>query len=490
MRRQPAAAYLCPFVVLSAIGPTASEAAGPRIMAVGDSITYGLSGTAGNYFDLPGGYRNNFHNTMTTHGLTYKAVGASTANPSSTLTAANQTRHSGYGGWTVGADVYSGIDNFVYRIDGWMQSYNPDQILLLGGINDLLLDAGVTKTTTNMDLLLGKIFTAKPSTTVFVSNLIPTTGSRAGYNSQVIAFNNALQNTLVPKYQAQGRQIHFVDQYSNFTSGGVPVGTNLPDGLHPNQAGYDLMGATFANAVATHAPNAPVRRPIVVDVGAGSPTGVNLAGTTASGPIRYNATWTGSLSELVDTHHSSSDYGFEWVSYTGVAYLSSNAAGSTTGAAAAIFPDLAARSFWGAPSGVSFTAKLTNLLPGAAYDLDFFAGHAGGTDVTRFTLTGENTLVGDLRAGGNLSDILTLAGARPSANGELVLTVTAAPGSNSLYFNAMRLTEVIAVPEPASLGTLALLGGGLLRRRRVTSTLKCRAARGRHRILASPPWPC
>ncbi len=434
-------------------------------MAVGDSITYGLTGTTGNYVDSPGGYRNNFYNTMTANGLVYKAVGASTANPSTALTAAGQTRHSGYGGWTVGADVYSALDNFVYRIDGWMQSYNPDHVLLLGGINDLLLDAGVTKTTGNMDLLLGKIFTAKPSTTVFVSNLIPTTGSRASYNSQVLSFNTALKNTLVPKYQSQGRNIYFVDQYSNFTSGGVPVGTNLPDGLHPNQTGYNLMGATFANAVVTHAPTAPTRTPIIIDVGSGSPTGVNLPGTTPSGAIRYNATWTGALSELVDTNHSSSDYGFQWVSYAGVNYMNSIAAGSMTGDAAAMFPDNAARSYWGAPSNVTFTAKLTNLLPGTEYDLDFFAGHAGGSDVTRFTITGANTLTGDLRAGGNFSELLTLAGALPSALGELTITITAAPGSNSLYFNAMQITEV--VPEPATMGLIALIGGGLLRRRRV-----------------------
>lgn len=440
--------------------------AGPRIMAVGDSITYGLTGTTGNYSDFPGGYRTNFYNEMTADGLVYKAVGASTANPSPVLTAAGQTAHSGYGGWTVGADVYSGLDNFVYRIDGWMQSYNPDEVMLLGGINDLLLDAGVTKTTGNMDLLLGKIFTAKPTVKVFVSNLLPTTGSLAGRNSQVLAFNSALQNTLVPKYQSQGRSIYFVDQYSNFTSGGVPVGTNLPDGLHPNGTGYNLMGATFANAVATYGPTAPVRTPIVVDVGSGS-TGTNLSGTTSTGPIRYNATWTSTLTELVDTNQTSSDYGFQWISYNGVAYMNSIAAGSVSGDAAAMFPDTAARSYWGAPSGASnsFNFKFTNLLPGTEYELVFFAGHAGGSDVTRFTLAGENTLVSDFRTGNNLSEVLTMTGALPSASGELTVAIAAAPGSNGFYFNAVQLSEV-AVPEPVSMGLPALVGAALLRRRR------------------------
>ncbi|NJL30849.1 MAG: PEP-CTERM sorting domain-containing protein [Phycisphaerales bacterium] len=40
-----------------------------------------------------------------------------------------------------------------------------------------------------------------------------------------------------------------MDQFVNFTNGAVLDGTHLPDGIHPDQVGYDLMGASFAAAV-------------------------------------------------------------------------------------------------------------------------------------------------------------------------------------------------------------------------------------------------
>lgn len=440
-------------------------AAGPRVMAIGDSITYGLSYDPGTstYFDAPGGYRSSFFTEMTAKGLSYKAVGPSTANPSTVLTAAGQTAHAGYGGWTVGADVYSGMDNFNYHAAEWIQNYNPDVVLLMGGVNDLLLSAGVSKTTGNMDLLLGKLYAAKPNMKVLVSNILPTTGSRAGSNTNVIAYNSAIQNTLVPKYQAMGMDIHFVDQYSNFTSGGVPVGTNLPDGLHPSQAGYDLMGHTYANAVATYAPKAPPRAtPVVVDI-AGSNTW-NAKGTTATGDMRYNGTWTGSLSDMVAKDGNCTDYKFQWTSYSPV-YMNSLTAGLLTGDAANLFGETTANSFWGAPSGNSLNFKFSGLDPSLKYELVFYGGHAGGSDVTRFTLSGVTTTIGDLRTGGNLGNVLTLTDILPSLAGEITVGVTAAPGSDSFFLNAVQIDEV-AVPEPASMGLLAIGGMAMLRRRR------------------------
>lgn len=458
---------VCLFGCVAVVGGGYTLAAGPRIMALGDSITYGLTGTTGNYSDSPGGYRTNFFNIMNANGLDYKAVGSSTANPSAVLTANGQTAHNGYGGWTVANDVYSSMDNFTYHIDDWMQTSNPDEVLLLGGINDLLLGASVSHTTASMDALIGKIFTDKSNVTVFVSNLLPTTGGLAGTNSNVLAFNTALQNTIVPKYQNLGYNIYLVDQYSNFTSGGNPVGTNLPDGLHPNATGYDLMGATFANAVATYAPNAPARvTPIMIDIG-GSGSGVNTKTTLGGNNIRFNSTWTNSLTDLTAEDGNATDYGFQWVSFNGIAYLNSIQAGtSLSGAAAAMFTDSAAKSYWGAPSGSSnkFIFKLTGLDKNLQYALDFFAGHEGGTDVTRFLIEGLTSTTGDLQSGSNLSNILAISGITPDANGVITVTVSAAPGSDSFFFNAMQLNEV---PEPASLGLIAAGGALLLRRRKL-----------------------
>ena len=90
-----------------------------------------------------------------------------------------------------------------------------------------------------------------------------------GVNHFIITFNKWLKNTFIPQQQAAGANIRFVDQYSNFinTDGTVgswgtagqnlnndPADTAHPNlygdyGLHPNQTGYDRMGATWAAAI-------------------------------------------------------------------------------------------------------------------------------------------------------------------------------------------------------------------------------------------------
>jgi lysophospholipase L1-like esterase len=47
-----------------------------------------------------------------------------------------------------------------------------------------------------------------------------------------------------------GRRIRFVDQYPNFVNADGTIETALlPDGVHPNQAGYDLMAGTGSDAI-------------------------------------------------------------------------------------------------------------------------------------------------------------------------------------------------------------------------------------------------
>lgn len=460
--------------VVVASSEVAQAATGPRVLPVGDSITWGMTVPT----DTPGGYRTNFYQTMVAQNANFQFVGSFAENPSATLTAAGQTAHEGHGGWTVATDVYSAMNNFNYHIDEWMQNSNPDVVTILGGVNDLLLLQGAlgnsssvsaSRTANSMDLMLSKIFTAKPNVQVFLSNLIPTAGTRSGYNSTVLLYNSALQNTLVPKYQNLGYNIHFVDQYSNFTtSGGAVDGTHLSDGLHPDATGYNLMGATFGNAVAPVSKTLNLRAaPIIVDVG--GTAGWNRKDTLNGQDIRINGTWTNNMSALVGTDGTSSNYGFNWVSYS-PQYLNSSAAGFPSGAVATMFPDDAARNYWGAPAtsggtALSFVFQLTGLTPGTLYLLDLYGGHAGGTDVTRFTAVGANTIWGDLTTGNNSSNILALTGLLPDANGKLTVTVNAAPGSSAFFFNSFQLNEV-AVPEPASLGLLAVGALALIRRRK------------------------
>lgn len=456
---------------MAAGSQVAVAATGPRILAIGDSITQG--GT-----DTPGGYRHNFYQTLAAQNFNFKFVGSYNINPSAALTAAGQTAHDGHGGWTVATDVYSAMNSFNYNIDNWMQNSNPDVVTILGGVNDLLLlqganglsaSAAATRTANSMDLMLGKIFASKPNVQVFLQNLTATAGSNAWANPTVQLYNNALQNTLVPKYQNLGHNIQLVNQYSNFTTaGGAVDGTHLPDGLHPDQVGYNAMGITLGNAVAPVAKSLNLRAaPIVFDFACAPDNGgTNRKATLNGTAIRDNGCWWQTMTNLVSTDGTASDYGFQVGNVASGFWGSSTSAGFITGKAASMFPVSDAQSFWASQNTTSsFSFKLTGLTVGTKYVLDLFGGHEGGTDVTRYLASGLNSLTGDLLTGNNGSNVLTLSGILPNANGEISVTYSAAPGSNAYYLNAFQINEVAAVPEPTSLGLLAVGALALLRRK-------------------------
>jgi hypothetical protein len=78
-----------------------------------------------------------------------------------------------------------------------------------------------------------------------------------GVNHYVILFNRWLKDEFAPQQKAGGVKITLVDQYQNFILPDGKVrgwGPKPGDGyadfrLHPNQFGYDLMGATWAKAI-------------------------------------------------------------------------------------------------------------------------------------------------------------------------------------------------------------------------------------------------
>lgn len=192
-----------------------------------------------------------------------------------------------------------------------------------------------------------------------------------------------------------------------------------------------------------------VAAPIVLDIGAGAGNATNVAGTTTVGPIAYNTVWVGSVANLVDTDGTATPYGFSWVDYSGVAWLSS-VGSDITGDAAALFPQGAAKSFFGGPTALTY--KFTGLDTATQYKFTFYS-----SDVTTFTVTGANVVTGSLTTSSNLSEVLTLSGITPTAAGEISIAYVG-------LANAVQMDAV--VPEPASLGLLGLSGLALLRRRK------------------------
>ncbi len=113
--------------------------------------------------------------------------------------------------------------------------------------------------------------------------------------------------------------------------------------------------------------------------------------------------------------------------------------------------------------------EIGGLVPGEAYRLVLFAsrdGNDGGRGyITRYTVGDEWR---DLDVANNLDRTAVFEHLVADTTGRLTLNITVAPGtSRYAHLNVLELT---ALPEPASLGMLAMIGAGLLSRQRRGAT--------------------
>lgn len=213
-----------------------------RIMPMGDSITAG-------YTDNPSwnepfwyGYRSGLYNRLQAAGYNFEFVGQSTELPNHTagttppadLAGLGQNAHNGYGGQTA-SFLNANILN-------WLATDNPDVILLHIGTN--------SADRNGLDALVQTIVSTKPDLQLLVARIIP----RYNYDQTTTDYNNWIRDTLVPKYQAMGKKVTLVDQYTPFLTNpanNTAINQSLfSNGInHPNNQGYDLMAAAWFNAL-------------------------------------------------------------------------------------------------------------------------------------------------------------------------------------------------------------------------------------------------
>ena len=204
--------------------PLAAAAQTPpvRIMPLGDSITYGAS--------VAGGYRNKLYQTLTAAGYSVDFVGTQTGNGVGTLP---DSDHEGHSGWIIGQ-----LDS---NIAGWFGAIaDPDVILLHIGTNDFGQNLDTPNAINRLDALITKIATLRPYAHIIVTNLME---RGEPYNTTIQAQFNPYVQARVNAQAALGRRVTFLDMRS-----AVPL-AEMPDQLHPGQAGYDHMADAWLPAI-------------------------------------------------------------------------------------------------------------------------------------------------------------------------------------------------------------------------------------------------
>ena len=261
-------------IMATILGVSVSRAATApiKIMPVGDSVTAGI-GSTGN-----GSYRTDLYKYYTNAGISFDFVGSQSGGPSSLPDKDNE----GHSGWVI-SQIASNVNN-------WLNTYNPDVMLLMIGGNDTL--AG-TVPTSALSSLIDQITNLKPNLTLFVADYYYSLPSNANYNL-IVQYDAAIPGIVQQKANA-GKHVYFVK-----LSDAQFATSEYADGLHPTDSGYSKLATIWYNStisilrsMGTGTPgvptNTPTRTPTSVAITA-TPTRTPTIGAslTPGGPTRTN----------------------------------------------------------------------------------------------------------------------------------------------------------------------------------------------------------
>jgi len=221
------------------------------IMPLGASIMAGSS--AQTPYDGGGFHTEMYQNLVNDGRFTPNFVGSSTDlqanNPTSPnlLTSAGQTNHEGHPGYTTSQvlnnlnanDSSSGNNGGSWLAPG--NGVNPDYIPLNAGGNDFVANPTDTQAINRYDAIVSQVNTLRPGVATLATNLM----YRTDVGTPINTYFNPYVQGVVYNHVLAGQDVRFVDLYTLMTPGNSTYPSNpyiSSDGIHPTQAGYNLMG--------------------------------------------------------------------------------------------------------------------------------------------------------------------------------------------------------------------------------------------------------
>lgn len=201
----------------------ASQQQSIRVMPLGDSITDG--------YNVPGGYRINLWAALEERGDRIEFVGNQENGPPELP----DRNHQGHSGWR--------IDELHRRVGDWLETAEPDVILLLIGTNDIVQGHSLDTAPARLNALIDELFRHRPQAQIFVGSIPPI--DEVNLNARVEAYNQAIAQNIQAR-QSQGDRLTFVDLYSGLTP------EDLADGIHPNRQGHDKIAQMWYEAWTQH----------------------------------------------------------------------------------------------------------------------------------------------------------------------------------------------------------------------------------------------
>ena len=119
----------------------------------------------------------------------------------------NESNHEGHSGWR--------IDQISDGASAWVQTANPDIILLLIGTNDCIQNHDLSHAMDRMDGLLKNIQSSAPKAQIYISTTIP--NANADVQARVLTYNHDLSQWYsINKRPTQGSTLSTCIQTQNF----------------------------------------------------------------------------------------------------------------------------------------------------------------------------------------------------------------------------------------------------------------------------------
>ena len=210
------------------------------IMPVGDSITEGCCTAP------MGGYRIELYHQALTNKKNITFVGTLSNGPATVDGQTFPKLHEGHGGWKI-AQI-AGV------IDAAIKTSKPHIVLLKIGTNDINGNDDVANAPNRLASLIDQITKDVPSALLVVSSIIPSTTD--GTNTRFQTYNTGVK-AKAEAAAAAGKHVVFVDNYQPFAQTANFKTALMSDNLHPNTAGYVVLGKSFYNVVSALLPAAP-----------------------------------------------------------------------------------------------------------------------------------------------------------------------------------------------------------------------------------------
>jgi lysophospholipase L1-like esterase len=204
------------------------------ILPLGDSITegYGSSG---------GGYRVELFRQAVKSGKHITFVGGLQNGPNQVENQTFPRRHQGHGGFTI-----DGITGSI--TNGAIDTFHPHIVLLMIGTNDINGNIDRANAPTRLGNLIDDIIERSPDTLVVVAKIIPIDG---GANPAVITYNASIDGVVAAR-ASNGKHVIVLDNYAAIQDEPSWKTTLLADYLHPNDAGYAVLGQSFYGAIQSY----------------------------------------------------------------------------------------------------------------------------------------------------------------------------------------------------------------------------------------------